>query len=128
MPFSRRHRFISTIYYELPFGHNRKFGAGTGRALDLVVGGWDLSGILLIQSGPLLTLYFSGGDPLGIGADTRGFSGFYRPDQVGDGNLSNPTPDQWFDPTRSSRHRTTAAATATPKWDRSLVLTPKCSR
>jgi hypothetical protein len=97
VPFSRRHRFISTMYYELPFGHGRQFGAGMGRALDLIAGGWDLSGILLIQSGPLLTPYFSGGDPLGIGADTRGFSGFYRPDQVGDGNLSNPTPEQWFD-------------------------------
>ena len=39
--FTRRHRFVSTFYAELPFGRGRKFGSTINRALDTLVGGWD---------------------------------------------------------------------------------------
>jgi hypothetical protein len=97
MPFTRRHRFVSTFLYELPFGRGRTLAGGVSRGLDLLVGGWDVTGILLAQSGPLLTPFFTGGDPGGIGANVRGFTSTTRPDQVGDGNLTNPTADRFFD-------------------------------
>jgi hypothetical protein len=96
--FTRRHRFVSTFLYELPFGRNRRFGGSIGRGMDALVGGWDLTGVTLFQSGPFLTPSFSNGDPSGTGTTVRGFTATQRPDQVHDGNLSNPTVGQYFDP------------------------------
>jgi hypothetical protein len=94
--FTRRHRFVSTFLYELPIGHGRQFAGDIGRGLDLLIGGWDVTGVTLIQSGPFLTPFFSNGDPSGTGANTRGFTATQRPDQVGDGNVENPTAEAWF--------------------------------
>jgi len=97
MPFTRRHRFVATFLYELPFGRGRTFGGSMGRSLDLLAGGWDLAGVVLAQSGPFLTPSFTGGDPGGIGANVRGFTSTTRPDQVGEGNIASPTVDRFFD-------------------------------
>jgi hypothetical protein len=96
VPFTRRHRFVATFLYELPFGRGRTVGGNMGRGLDLLVGGWDLAGVVLAQSGPFLTPNFSGGDPSGTGANVRGFTSTTRPDQVGDGNLDDPTVERYF--------------------------------
>ena len=95
--FTRRHRFVSTFLYELPFGRSRRFASGVGRGMDMLIGGWDVTGVTLIQSGPFLTPSFSNGDPSGTGTTVRGFTATQRPDQVGDGNVSNPTADAYFD-------------------------------
>lgn len=97
--FTRRHRFLTTFHHELPIGQGRSVLGGIGRAADILVGGWDVTGILLLQSGPFLTPSFSNADPSGTGATVRGFTSAQRPDQVGDGNLSNPTADAYFDRT-----------------------------
>ncbi len=93
---TRKQRWISTAVYELPFGKGRAFLSNANGAVDAVLGGWRLSNILLVQSGPYETPYFNNGDPSGTG------SGFQRPqhaDRVGNGTLSNPTAGQWIDPT-----------------------------
>jgi hypothetical protein len=95
--FTRRHRFVSTFLYELPFGRGRHFASSIGRGLDVIVGGWDVTGVTLIQSGPFLTPSFSNGDPSGTGANVRGFTATQRPDQTGDGHLDNPSAAAWFD-------------------------------
>ena len=95
--FTRRHRFVSTFLYELPIGRSRTRMSDIGPALDALVGGWDVTGVLLLQSGPFLTPSFSNGDPSGTGTTVRGFTATQRPDAVGDGNLSNPTADAYFD-------------------------------
>jgi hypothetical protein len=95
--FTRRHRFVSTFLYELPFGRGRRFGRGIGRGLDVLVGGWDITGVTLVQSGPFLTPFFSNADPSGTGSTVRGFTATQRPDQTGDGTLSNPTAARYFD-------------------------------
>jgi len=97
MPFTRRHRFVTTFLYQLPFGRGRAFGGDIGRPLDLLVGGWDVTGVVLAQSGPELTAFFSGGDPSGTGANVRGFTSTDRPDQVGDPTLSDPTVERYWD-------------------------------
>jgi hypothetical protein len=95
------HRFSSNFLYELPFGRGKKFASGSGRALDLVVGGWEVSGILATYSNQFLTPLWTGPDPTG----TR-FTGnstapvvTIRPDQLRDGNLSESqrSVDGWFD-------------------------------
>lgn len=95
---SRRHRWISTVVYELPFGKGKRFGGGANPIADAIAGGWRLSGIMLFQTGPFLTPTMSGGDPSGTNAIGRGTQ---RPDAVGNvsGNLSNPTADVWWNRT-----------------------------
>ena len=91
---TRRHRFIGTAVYELPFGRGRTFMNHGNAFADGILGGWRLSSILLLQTGPYETPYFSGGDPSGTG------SGFYRsqrPDRIGNGSVSNPSRDNYVD-------------------------------
>jgi hypothetical protein len=97
VPFTRRHRFVGTFLYELPFGRERQYMNSIGRGLDLALGGWDVTGVLLLQSGPFLTPFFSNGDPSGTGTTVRGFTSTQRPDAVGDGNRSDPTVAAYFD-------------------------------
>jgi Carboxypeptidase regulatory-like domain/TonB dependent receptor len=95
--FTRRHRFVSTFLYELPIGRSRRWLSDVGPALDALLGGWDATGVLLLQSGPFLTASFSNGDPSGTGTTVRGFTATQRPDAVADGRLANPTAEMYFD-------------------------------
>lgn len=54
--FDRRHVFQGTYVWELPFGKGKHFGTSS-RALDLVIGGWQLSGTTIWQSGRPFTVY-----------------------------------------------------------------------
>jgi hypothetical protein len=49
------HRFTSNFIYQLPFGKGHKFGSNVSRLGNLLVGGWELSGIYTLQSGMFLT-------------------------------------------------------------------------
>lgn len=40
---NRKHVFIFNAVYQLPFGKGKSFAANAGRALDTVIGGWELS-------------------------------------------------------------------------------------
>ena len=68
-----------------------------GRAADAIVGGWTISSIVTLQSGPYLTPTMSGGDPSGTNAPNRGTQ---RPDRIGEGSVSNPTADLVAGPER----------------------------
>ncbi len=46
-----RHRMVLSGLWELPFGRGRKFGADINRAADVILGGWQLNGIWLWQTG-----------------------------------------------------------------------------
>ena len=49
-------RFVASYLYELPFGRGRYFLTQLPKAVDLVVGGWQLNGITTIQSGSALSI------------------------------------------------------------------------
>jgi hypothetical protein len=51
---TRRHRFLLTGIYELPFGAGRALPA-KNRLVNAVVGGWDVNTITLLETGPWLT-------------------------------------------------------------------------
>lgn len=55
--FDRRHVFQTYATYELPFGRGRMFGSSMPKALDYVVGGWQVSGLFLRGSGRPYTMY-----------------------------------------------------------------------
>jgi hypothetical protein len=54
--FDRRHRSLTTALYQLPFGRGQTFLSGSGRLLDAAVGGWQLGGVLVFQTGAFLTI------------------------------------------------------------------------
>jgi hypothetical protein len=86
------HRFVLTYVYDLPFGSGKKYLGKASGALDTVVGGWQVNGVTVVQSGMPFTPIISGGDAA-IGA---GPAGPVRPNVVGDPNVpgtvaANPT-------------------------------------
>ena len=70
-----RHRFTFASVYDLPLGRGRRFGSDMPRALDLVVGGFQLNNIITVQSGPVYNVTCNGGrvdligDPTPTSAD-----------------------------------------------------------
>ncbi len=50
------HRFVFSGLYELPFGRGRQFGGSMSRLADVLVGGWQVNGIVTIQSGTPLQI------------------------------------------------------------------------
>ena len=55
--FDRRHVFQGTYVWELPFGRDRWLGSDMPKALDFIVGGWQLAGTVLWTSGRPFTVY-----------------------------------------------------------------------
>jgi hypothetical protein len=70
VPFARRERVLATFLYELPFGKGRAFLNGSG-FLTRLVGGWELSGVTLFQSGPFMSVSILS-DPSGTGYNEYG--------------------------------------------------------
>jgi hypothetical protein len=63
--FTRRHRFVATFLYELPFGTRGLLFKNSSKWLDQIIGGWQLSGVALFQTGPFMTVVAPGADPMG---------------------------------------------------------------
>jgi carboxypeptidase family protein len=94
---TRRNRFLLSGLYELPLGKGKRFLPNLSPVLNGFFGGWQLSNVTLIQTGPFLTPTFSAGlvDPANVNTFNRG--SLLRPDRIGDGSIDNPTPNQYFD-------------------------------
>jgi hypothetical protein len=56
-----RHRFTFSNVYDLPIGRHRSFGSDMPKALDAVVGGFQLNNIITWQSGPVFNVTCNGG-------------------------------------------------------------------
>jgi hypothetical protein len=73
--FDTRHRFVTSLLYELPFGKGKAF-LNQGGVVNAILGGWNLSSIITIQpNGFPLTVM--DGDVSNVGA------GFDRPNATG---------------------------------------------
>ncbi len=55
--FDRRHVLQGTYVYELPFGKGKRLASDTPKAVDYIIGGWQVSGTLLLMSGRPFTVY-----------------------------------------------------------------------
>jgi len=93
--FTRRNRFLGTFLYQLPFG---KGALSVGRAGNAIVGGWELAGVLVFQSGPFLTVTVPGADPAGVGFPQ--IEGNGRADIVSGTSVypANQSIHQWLNP------------------------------
>jgi Carboxypeptidase regulatory-like domain/TonB dependent receptor len=91
--FDVRHRFVASYVWDLPVGRGRRFGSNWSPALDYLLGGWQVSGIHVLQSGLALTATLGGSTVLNIGGERRA-----RPNLVGDPELpsSQRTIERWF--------------------------------
>ena len=49
--FDLRHQFNTNFMFDLPFGRKQAFGRDVNRAVDAVIGGWQLTGLYRITSG-----------------------------------------------------------------------------
>ncbi|MGJ5814544.1 TonB-dependent receptor domain-containing protein [Paludibaculum fermentans] len=82
----QRHRFTTNVLYDLPFG-----GDSRG-VLKKVIAGWRSGALLTIASGfpgnPTVS-----GNPDNVPDNTD------RPNRIGDGSVSNPSPNKWWDVT-----------------------------
>lgn len=55
--FDRRHVWQGFGTYELPIGRGRQFGGDMPKALDLIIGGWQVAGLFNLASGRPYTFY-----------------------------------------------------------------------
>lgn len=81
--YDRRHIFITSFIYELPFFKN------SARAVRALAGGWELSGIVTLQSGTP-TSVGPGPDVLGLGGTTGNRANIIAPVTYA------KTREQWF--------------------------------
>ena len=91
--FDVKHRFVASYIWELPFGRGRHFGNDWNKAVDLVLGGWQVTGIHAAQTGLGLTATLGGSSVLNIGGERRA-----RPNLIGNPELpdSQRTVARWF--------------------------------
>jgi hypothetical protein len=84
------HNFATSFGYELPIGRGKSLLGGASRATNLVLGGWQVMGLISVRSG----LAYSpsiGRDSANIGV------GGQRPNRLRHGALDKPTLERWFD-------------------------------
>jgi len=90
--YQQKFRWVTSFDYELPLGKGELF-MNQNRALDLLFGGWHLSGIFKATSGFPFT------PQMESDSSNTGTQGFLLPDRIGNGNLpsSKRSLDQWYD-------------------------------
>jgi Carboxypeptidase regulatory-like domain len=91
--YDRRHRFLTTYLYDLPFGRGKKLLSNSNGFVNALAGGWEVAGVVLVQTGPFLTPSEASTDP--SGTNMINVVGLTRPDIVagvspyGDRSTSN---------------------------------------
>jgi hypothetical protein len=105
-----RHNLTMSLLYELPFGTNKKFLSNLHGPAQVVLGGWQVNGVMLVHSG------FALGETMGTSASGTSFGN--RPNLVPGcaGTLSNPTPTKWFDTSCFSAPATGVLGNAPRTW------------
>jgi hypothetical protein len=96
---TRHQRWNTTGVYELPFGRGRSLGGNANRFENAMIGGWQLSGIFLWQTGPYLSAHIpsSDADPSGTGSGKL-YGSDQRPDIVGKIRPAHQNRNEWVNP------------------------------
>lgn len=94
--FDVRHRLSASYSYDLPFGKVRRHLGDSG-LVSTILSGWQTFGIVTMQTGrPFTVALLSEIDNSGTGRSILGFGANDRPNVVGNPNLSQRSPQQWF--------------------------------
>jgi hypothetical protein len=95
------HRTSGNLIYRLPFGKGQRYLSSAGRALNALLGGWQLSAIWTRHTGQFLTPQWTGPDPTGTAYTTSKTPAqvTIRPDHLRDANLPEDqrSVNRWFD-------------------------------
>ncbi len=88
--FNYSHRFTDSATYQLPAGRGRKFLTNAGAVTDALLGGWEINGILTLQTGAPFSLTMA--------TSVANTGTFTRPNRVCNGNLpsSQRTIKEWY--------------------------------
>jgi len=89
--YDQRFNNTTTVLWNLPFGHGRKFGSSMPAVLDAVAGGWAFSGINTMTSGQPINLTYTPGATF-VATDGSKNSAIYQADVTGDPMLPS---GQW---------------------------------
>lgn len=84
-------QFVLTQNYDIPFGRGRRFGSHANRLVDLVLGGWNISGITSYYSGIPFNPTTGGTHSAPVGPNDRPNIGSGDPFNGAQGNRN-----QWF--------------------------------
>ena len=88
-----RQNFTTGFTYDIPIGRGRQYGASMNKAADLLLGGWQVNGILTLHTGQPYTVSASGSYCIGV------WAGCF-PDIVSGSANAAPaggrTPSEWF--------------------------------
>lgn len=91
---TRRNRFLLSGLYQLPFGHGRAFLNSDGLA-DEVLGGWEITNVTLLETGPWLTPSISDSyDQSNTNVENRG--AFLRPDRISSAVTKGQSRSKYF--------------------------------
>jgi hypothetical protein len=90
--FDTRHRMVTSVLYDLPFGKGRKHGI-SNPVLNAIAGDWQLGSIVTLSTGFPLTI-FAGRDQsnTGGGNDRANYNAGVNT------NMPNQDPARWFNP------------------------------
>ena len=91
--FDQSHRAVISAGYELPFGNGKPW-LNKGGVSSFIIGGWQVQGIVSLLTGMPFTP--SGPFVCSCGSYIPQWVNAVKP---GFGNLSNPTPNMWYDKT-----------------------------
>lgn len=95
--FDIRDALKGTVLYALPFGKGKEF-LNHNTLLDTVIGGWQTSGIIILQTGNPFTPTVSGPDNSYSEGGQSGNGYAWFPNQIGNPTLSHRTLGEWFNP------------------------------
>ncbi|MEO7649678.1 MAG: carboxypeptidase regulatory-like domain-containing protein [Bryobacteraceae bacterium] len=89
--FDMRHRFVTSLIYELPYGVGKKFGA-TKNPLTYVLGNWQMNGIVTASTGLPFTIFS------GVDTANSGVGSVIHPDAIQgvDPKPGTQNTDLWF--------------------------------
>jgi hypothetical protein len=91
-PIDIGHRMTTAFLYDLPFGKGRRWANSTNAAANAILGGWQVNGILTLQSGLPLSIT--------VPVNSIGFGAGQRPNNNGKSALlpeAQRTALRWFD-------------------------------
>jgi len=91
--FDFRQRSTTSFLYELPFGKGKRWGNSLVSAANYLLGGWQIGGILTLQSGFPLTIGCGGGVVQNGGSGCRPDS---VPGEAWDLGRGRQDPTRWF--------------------------------
>ena len=89
--FDVRNAFKGRMVYELPLGKGKPFLNNNG-LLDAAIGGWQISGTVVLSSGFPFTPTISGSN------NSYSQAGNWYPNQIGNPRLAHRNIEEWFNP------------------------------